>query len=81
MIKEVGLIIIIISILSIIKNYRNNILILLSIELLYIGFAFLFISSSLFLDDIQGIITSILLLTLSAIESAIGLSLLLHSRS
>jgi NADH:ubiquinone oxidoreductase subunit K len=59
----------------------NRLLLLLSLELFFIGFSLLFLSFSLYLDDFLPILLSILLLTLSAIESAIGLSLLLASKS
>lgn len=78
--ERLGYILILISILGIIKNYRNNILILLSLELFFIGISILFLQTSLILDDIEGVITSILILCLSAIESAIGLTILLANK-
>lgn len=75
-----GYIIIITSIISTIKNYKNNIIILLSLELFFIGISILFIESSYYLDDFYGIITGILLLGLSATESAIGLTILMAKK-
>lgn len=72
-----SIIIIIISIISIIKNRNNYIIILLTLELLLIAISLIFLESSLFLDDINGIVTTIFLLTLGAIESAIGLTILI----
>lgn len=71
--------IILLSIISIIKASieYNRIIMLLSLELLLIGIAILFIYSSIYLDNIFGLYFSILLLSLGAIETAIGLSLLL----
>lgn len=68
---------ILISILSIIKNRNNYIIILLTLELLLIGISLIFLDSSLRLDDFNGIVTTIFLLTLGAIESAIGLTILI----
>lgn len=75
--ERIGEIIIIIGILGIIKNYRNNILLLLSLELIFIGIAILYINTAINIDDIEGIITGILILCLSATESAIGLTILM----
>lgn len=70
-------ILIIVSIISIIKNYKNNIIILLSLELLFIGISLIFLNSSLYLDNFDGLISSIFILCLSATESAIGLTILM----
>ena len=70
-------IIILISIISIIKNYKNNILILLSLELLFIGLAIIFLDSGFQLDDFDGILSAIFILCLSATESALGLTILM----
>lgn len=75
--KFLGIATICISLLSILRNFKNFILILLSLELFFIGISLLFLDSSLYLDDINGIISSIFILCLSASESAIGLSILL----
>jgi NADH-ubiquinone oxidoreductase chain 4L len=68
---------IIISIISIIRHRYNRIVLLISLELLLISISIFFIYSSLYLDNIFGLYFSILLLSLGAIETAIGLSLLL----
>lgn len=68
---------ILISIIAILKNRNNYIIILLTLELLLIGITLIFLDSALFLDDINGIISTIYLLTLGAIESAIGLTILI----
>jgi NADH:ubiquinone oxidoreductase subunit K len=67
-----------IAFFSIIKNFKNNILLLLSLELFFIGIALLFLNSSFYLDDINGIITTLFILCLSATESAIGLTFLIN---
>ena len=66
-----------ISLISIIKNRNNYIILLLTLELLLIGISLIFLDSSLRLDDFNGIVTTIYLLTLGAIESAIGLTILI----
>lgn len=76
----IGHIIIIVSLLSIIKNYKNNILILLSLELLFIGISLIFLDTGLYHDDFEGTITSIFILCLSATESAIGLTILMINK-
>lgn len=56
---------------------RHNLLsLLLSIELMLYGVSFSFIFFSLFLDDILGQIMSLIILTIAASESAVGLALL-----
>ena len=82
MIVQIGIITILVSILSIVKNYNNNLLLLLSLELFFIGVALLYIDTSILLDDSSGITTAIFILCLSATESAIGLTILiLHKKS
>jgi len=78
--ENLGHILILISILSIIKNYKNNIIILLSLELMFIGISLIFLNSSLYLDNFDGLITSIFILCLSATESAIGLTILMINK-
>lgn len=80
MMENLGHILILISILSIIKNYKNNIIILLSLELMFIGISLIFLNSSLYLDNFDGLITSIFILCLSATESAIGLTILMINK-
>lgn len=79
--RIIGEILIITSILSILINIRKNILILISLELLFIGISLLFISTSLLLDDFNGITSAIIIISISAIESAIGLILLISKNS
>ena len=73
---KIGIILIILSIISIIKNRNNFIFIIISLELLLLGISLIFISSALFFDDMNGIMTALYLLTIGAAESAIGLSIL-----
>lgn len=68
---------ILISVISIIKNRNNYIILLLTLELLLIGISLIFLDTSLHLDDFNGIMSTLYLLTLGAIESAIGLTILI----
>lgn len=62
------------------KYVKNIIIILLSLELILFSFSLFFINSSFYLDDLSGILISLIIFTLSACEAAIGLtfSLLFH---
>ena len=73
---NIGQILIIISLISIIINKNNYIIILITLELFLLGISLIFISSSLFFDDMNGIMTALFILTIGAAESAIGLSIL-----
>lgn len=58
-------------------NVRNDIiLILISIELMFLSMNISFIFLSLYLDDLTGQIFSLFILTVAASESAIGLAIL-----
>ncbi len=64
------------SLLGILINRRNVIIVLLSIELIFLAVNFNFIIFSVYLDDITGQVFSIFILTVAASESAIGLAIL-----
>ncbi len=57
-------------------NRKNIIILLMSIELLLLAVNLNFLMFSVFLDDIMGQIFALLVLTVAAAESAIGLALL-----
>ena len=65
------------GILGIILNRQNILIILLCIEIVLISINLNFIYFSVFLDDLLGQIFSILILTVAASESSIGLALLI----
>ena len=75
------LIIIIIGVLNILKNGNNKILLLLSIEVIFIGFILGLARVSIISNDILGIVISFLILTLGAAESALGLVLIIKNLS
>lgn len=66
----------IIGLVGIFLLKRNLIIILMSIELMLLGINYNFIIFSIYLDDIIGQIFTILILTVAASESAIGLAIL-----
>ena len=59
-----------------ILNQRNILIMLMSLEMIFLSISFNLIYSSLYLDDICGQIFSILILTVAAAESSIGLAIL-----
>ena len=61
------------------KHYFQNLIILISIELILLSVNILFIVFSIYLDDIIGQIFTLFILTIAAAETSIGLSLLLVS--
>ncbi|MAV82621.1 MAG: NADH-quinone oxidoreductase subunit NuoK [Pelagibacteraceae bacterium] len=57
-------------------NRRNMILILMCIEIILLAANINFVSASIFLQNIDGQIFSIFILTIAAAEAAIGLAIL-----
>ena len=72
----VSVIIFLISFFGLIYNKKS---ILISIELILLSVNILFIVFSIYLDDIVGQIFTLFILTIAAVETSIGLSLLLVS--
>ena len=66
-----------IGLFGIILNRQNIIIILMSIELLLLSINLNFLYFSFFLDDIIGQIFSLVILSIAASESAIGLAILI----
>lgn len=65
-----------IGLLGIFVVRKNIIIILMSIELLLLGININFVVFSVYLDDILGQVFSLLVLTVAAAESALGLAIL-----
>ena len=65
-----------ISILGIFLNQKNILVMLMSLEMMFLAISFNLIFSSLHLDDITGQVFSLLILTVAAAESSIGLAIL-----
>jgi NADH-quinone oxidoreductase subunit K len=57
-------------------NKKNVITIIMSIEILLLGSNLNFVIFSAFIDDVKGQVFSLLILTVAASESAIGLAIL-----
>lgn len=72
----VSFILFILGVLGIFITRKNIIIILMSIELMLLAVNFNFIIFSVYLDDIIGQVFSLLILTVAAAESAIGLAIL-----
>lgn len=62
---------------GIILNRQNIIIILMSIELVLLSINLNFLYFSVFIDDIVGQIFSLIILTVAAAESAIGLAIII----
>ena len=71
-----GAIIFTIGIIGIFLNRKNIIVILMSIELILLAVNINLVSFSSYLNDIQGQIFTIFVLTVAAAEAAIGLAIL-----
>jgi len=72
----VALVLFLIGLSGIFLNRKNILLLLMSIELMLLAVNFNFIIFSVFLDDILGQLFALLVLTVAAAESAIGLAIL-----
>jgi NADH-quinone oxidoreductase subunit K len=66
----------VIGLLGIFVIRKNIIIVLMSVELLLLGININFVVFSVYLDDILGQIFSLLVLTVAAAESALGLAIL-----
>jgi NADH-quinone oxidoreductase subunit K len=64
------------GIFGIILNRKNIIIMLMSVELMLLSINLNFIIYSAYLDDVMGQVFALLILTVAAAESAIGLAIL-----
>ena len=71
-----GAIIFTLGVLGIFLNKKNLIIILMSIELIFLSVNINFIAFSAYINDISGQIFAMLTLTVAAAEAAIGLAIL-----
>ena len=69
----VAMVLFLLGLSGIFLNRKNIIILLMSIELMLLSINFNFIIFSVFLDDILGQLFALLVLTVAAAESAIGL--------
>jgi NADH:ubiquinone oxidoreductase subunit K len=72
----ISIMLFIIGLLGIFLLKRNLIIILMSIELVLLAVNFNFLIFSVYLDDVMGQIFTLLILTVAAAESSIGLAIL-----
>ena len=72
----IAIMLFVIGLSGIFLNRKNIIILLMSIELMLLSINFNFIIFSIFLDDIVGQLFALLILTVAAAESAIGLAIL-----
>jgi len=72
----IAIMLFVIGLTGIFLNRKNIIILLMSIELMLLSINFNFIIFSIFLDDIIGQLFALLILTVAAAESAIGLAIL-----
>lgn len=72
---RVGVILLILGVLGVVLNRKNLIIMLMSIELMLLAVSLLFLKISLALDNIIGQIFTMMVLTVAAAESAIGLAI------
>lgn len=74
---EIGLIIVYLGLSGILLNKSNLIISIISIEIMFYGINYYLITTSLLIQDIEGLVISIFVLTVAAGESAIALALLM----
>ncbi len=72
----VAIVLFILGILGIVLNRSNLIIMLMSIELMLLAISLLFIINSILTDNLIGQIFTLMVLTIAAAESAIGLAIL-----
>ena len=72
----IGAVLFVLGRLGVIFNRSNLIIMLMSIELMLLAIYFLFFINSVIVDDLIGQIFAIMIITVAAAESAIGLAVL-----
>ena len=73
---SISFLLFLVGILGIFLNQKNILVMLMSLEMIFLTISFNWISSSIYLDDITGQIFALLILTVAAAESSIGLAIL-----
>lgn len=74
---KISYLLFLIGVIGMIFNYKNFLITMLSIELMYLGIVSGFAIASTCLFDIKGQIYALIVLILAAAESAVGLGLLI----
>ena len=73
---DIGLIIVYLGLSGILMNKTNLIISIISIEILFYGINYYLLTTSLLIQDMEGLVVSFFILTIAAGESAIALGLL-----
>ena len=73
---SISFVLFLIGTFGIFLNKKNILLMLMSLEIILLAISFNLIFSSIYLDDIVGQIFALLVLTVAAAESSIGLAVL-----
>jgi len=71
-----GAIIFVIGIIGIFSNRKNVIIILMSIELIFLSVNINLVSFSIYLQDLVGQVFTMFILTVAAAEAAVGLAII-----
>lgn len=74
---DIGLLIVYLGLTGILLNRSNLIIAIISIELIFYGLNYYLLTTSLLLQDIEGLVVTFFVLTVAAGESAIALGLLM----
>jgi NADH-quinone oxidoreductase subunit K len=73
----VGVFLFLIGVVGFLFNRKNVLLLLLTLEIMLLATNINFISFSIFIDDIFGQLFTLIVLTVAAAESALGLAILI----
>nr|AVK39560.1 NADH dehydrogenase subunit 4L [Paralemanea sp.] len=73
---SISFLLFLIGIFGLFFNQKNILVMLMSLEIMFLALSFNWIASSVYLDDIVGQIFALLILTVTAAESSIGLAIL-----
>nr|YP_011017606.1 NADH dehydrogenase subunit 4L [Bostrychia tenuissima]WQF69429.1 NADH dehydrogenase subunit 4L [Bostrychia tenuissima] len=65
-----------IGLIGLVMNQKNILIMLMSLEMIFLSVSYNFVYSSLFLDDISGQMFATLILTVAAAESSVGTAML-----
>ena len=74
---DFGLMLCFLGIFGIFLNRQNILISIISIEIMFYGINFYLLTISLYLDDINGQMLALFILTIAAAESAIALALIM----
>ncbi len=74
--EAIGAVLFVLGGLGVVFNRSNLIIMLMSIELMLLAISFLFLINSVVVDDLIGQIFAVMIVTVAAAESAIGLAVL-----